>query len=186
MDRRDFLKKAAATTVVSSLATKLSHGAGGLISLPRAGPHRRKSVHDWARRISPRDGIGRTGKHPHHPHRARQRQSTSSTTAGTITAGVSEDRMGKALRDGYRQKAFLMTKIDGQTRRAADAAIGRISSPAANRPHRSLTVPRSHSRIRPSSNLWRGRQHGGCCSRPGSKARSATSGSPDIRIRTFT
>jgi uncharacterized protein len=29
--------------------------------------------------------------------------------------GVSEDRMGKALQDGYRQKAFLMTKIDGRT-----------------------------------------------------------------------
>jgi predicted aldo/keto reductase-like oxidoreductase len=29
--------------------------------------------------------------------------------------GVSEERMGKALQDGYRQKAFLMTKIDGRT-----------------------------------------------------------------------
>src|SRR6201986_5140149 len=27
--------------------------------------------------------------------------------------------MGKALRDGYRQKVFLMTKIDGRTREAA-------------------------------------------------------------------
>jgi predicted aldo/keto reductase-like oxidoreductase len=27
--------------------------------------------------------------------------------------------MGKALRDGYRQKAFLMTKIDGRTKQAA-------------------------------------------------------------------
>jgi predicted aldo/keto reductase-like oxidoreductase len=33
--------------------------------------------------------------------------------------GVSEDRMGKALRDGYRQKAFVMTKIDGRTKAAA-------------------------------------------------------------------
>jgi predicted aldo/keto reductase-like oxidoreductase len=33
--------------------------------------------------------------------------------------GQSEARMGKALRDGYRQKAFLMTKIDGRTKQAA-------------------------------------------------------------------
>jgi predicted aldo/keto reductase-like oxidoreductase len=33
--------------------------------------------------------------------------------------GLSELRMGKALRDGYRQKAFLMTKIDGRTRKEA-------------------------------------------------------------------
>jgi len=29
--------------------------------------------------------------------------------------GRSEERMGKALRDGYREKAFLMTKLDGRT-----------------------------------------------------------------------
>lgn len=33
--------------------------------------------------------------------------------------GLSELRMGKALRDGYRQKAFLMTKIDGRTKKEA-------------------------------------------------------------------
>ena len=33
--------------------------------------------------------------------------------------GASELRMGKALRDGYRERAFLMTKIDGRTKEAA-------------------------------------------------------------------
>ncbi|HXN52431.1 MAG TPA: aldo/keto reductase [Candidatus Acidoferrum sp.] len=33
--------------------------------------------------------------------------------------GESEVRMGKALRDGYRQRAFVMTKIDGRTKKAA-------------------------------------------------------------------
>src|SRR6267154_5898888 len=33
--------------------------------------------------------------------------------------GASEERMGKALRDGYRDQAFLMTKIDGRTKKAA-------------------------------------------------------------------
>src|SRR3954462_13078766 len=33
--------------------------------------------------------------------------------------GASEKRMGKALRDGYRERAFLMTKIDGRSGEAA-------------------------------------------------------------------
>ncbi|MGA9498299.1 MAG: aldo/keto reductase [Terriglobales bacterium] len=37
--------------------------------------------------------------------------------------GESELRMGKAMRDGYRQKAFLMTKIDGRNKATAEKQI---------------------------------------------------------------
>jgi len=37
--------------------------------------------------------------------------------------GESEIRMGRALRDGYRQKAFLMTKIDGRNKTTAATQI---------------------------------------------------------------
>ena len=37
--------------------------------------------------------------------------------------GISEVRMGHALRDGYRDKVFLMTKMDGRTREAYDKQL---------------------------------------------------------------
>jgi aryl-alcohol dehydrogenase-like predicted oxidoreductase len=37
--------------------------------------------------------------------------------------GQSEIRMGKALRDGYRQRVFLMTKFDGRTKKLAARQI---------------------------------------------------------------
>jgi predicted aldo/keto reductase-like oxidoreductase len=37
--------------------------------------------------------------------------------------GESEIRLGKALRDGYREKAFVMTKIDGRTKKEATRQI---------------------------------------------------------------
>ena len=37
--------------------------------------------------------------------------------------GESERRMGQALRDGYRQKAFLMTKFDGRTKESTAKQI---------------------------------------------------------------
>ncbi len=43
--------------------------------------------------------------------------------------GKSEVRMGKALRDGYREMAFLMTKIDGRSKIEATRQFGRVPPP---------------------------------------------------------
>jgi uncharacterized protein len=46
--------------------------------------------------------------------------------------GISEVRMGQALREGYRQKVFLMTKIDGRDRNTAarqiEQSLGRLQT----------------------------------------------------------
>jgi uncharacterized protein len=118
MDRREFLKQAAATTVVTSMGAKLSSGAEGSF------PYR---------------VLGRTGERVsliglggYHIGMGSDEQESVRIIRTALdngvnfldncwdyNGGVSEERMGKALRDGYRQKAFLMTKIDGQTKQAA-------------------------------------------------------------------
>ena len=45
--------------------------------------------------------------------------------------GQGEIKMGQALRDGYRQKVFLMTKVDGRTKAAAkqmDESLKRLQA----------------------------------------------------------
>jgi len=122
MDRRDFLKKAAATSVVSSMATRLSHGAadsfpyrvlghtGEKVSIIGLGGYHLGMGSDEEQSIR----IIRTGL---------DNGVNFLDNCWDYNGGVSEIRMGKALRDGYRQKAFLMTKIDGQTKKAAEQQL---------------------------------------------------------------
>lgn len=122
MDRRDFLKTAAGATVVTSLANKLALGAA------ESFPHR--TLGHTGEKVSV---IGLGGYHL--GRQSDEQESIKIIRTGLdngvnfldncwdYNGGVSEERMGKALRDGYRQKAFLMTKIDGQTKKAADQQL---------------------------------------------------------------
>jgi uncharacterized protein len=120
MNRREFIRTATAAALVASLGQKITYAAppGGL-------PYRR---------------LGRTGEKVslmgvggYHIGKPVVSESTAIAIVRTAldsgvnfldncwdyNKGVSEIRMGKALRDGYRDKAFLMTKLDGRTAEAA-------------------------------------------------------------------
>jgi predicted aldo/keto reductase-like oxidoreductase len=117
MDRREFIKTAAAATMVTSLTDKVALGSDSI-------PYR--TLGRSGEKVSI---VGLGGYHIGHP----EDEQLSITIVRTAldnginfldncwdyNGGQSEIRMGKALRDGYRQKAFLMTKIDGQTKKAA-------------------------------------------------------------------
>jgi predicted aldo/keto reductase-like oxidoreductase len=60
--------------------------------------------------------------------------------------GASEIRMGKALRDGYRQKVFLMTKIDGQVK---DVAARQIDESLQRLQTDTIDLLQFHEVIRP-------------------------------------
>jgi aryl-alcohol dehydrogenase-like predicted oxidoreductase len=117
MDRRDFLKTAAATTVVTSLGSKL-YGAAD--SVPQ------RVLGHTGEKVS-LIGIGgyHIGKGSDEQESIRIIRTALDSGVNFLdncwdyNGGVSEIRMGEALRDGYRQKAFLMTKVDGQTSQAA-------------------------------------------------------------------
>src|SRR6266436_6558752 len=83
--------------------------------------------------------LGRTGEEVsliglggHHIGRQKEEKESIAIIRAAIDGGInfmdncwdyhdggSEIRTGKALRDGYREKVFLMTKIDGRTKKAA-------------------------------------------------------------------
>ena len=117
MDRRAFLKTAGAVTVITSLNRKLSRAADR--GMPR------RTLGRSGEKVSI---IGIGGYHLGRPSEQDAIRIIRTALDNGVNfldncwdynGGVSEERMGKALRDGYRRKAFLMTKIDGQTKSAA-------------------------------------------------------------------
>jgi uncharacterized protein len=119
MDRRRFLQTAAATTLMTSLSKQLADATNKGTVPTRVLGHTGEKV----------SMVGLGGYHL--GMQENEQESIRIIRSGLDSGitfldncwdynnGQSEIRMGKALRDGYRQKAFLMTKIDGRTRQAA-------------------------------------------------------------------
>jgi predicted aldo/keto reductase-like oxidoreductase len=123
MNRRRFLQTTAATTLMTSLSKKFSRAAETatipMRTLGRAG-----------------EKVSIVGLGGFHLGMQSDEQESIRIIRSALDSGInfldncwdynggkSEIRMGKALRDGYRQKAFLMTKIDGQTRDVASQQL---------------------------------------------------------------
>jgi uncharacterized protein len=123
MDRRNFLKTAAATTIMTSLSKKLAHATDSVTVPTRVLGHTGEKI----------SMVGLGGYHL--GMQSDEQESIRIIRTGLDSGitfldncwdynnGQSEIRMGKALRDGYRQKAFLMTKIDGRTKQAASQQL---------------------------------------------------------------
>jgi aryl-alcohol dehydrogenase-like predicted oxidoreductase len=120
MERRDFIKGAAGAGILASLGPGLQGetASNGMIY---------RTLGHTGERVS---AIGLGGYHIGHSGLSEEesvRIIRSAIDRGInfldncwdYNGGQSEINMGKALRDGYRQKAFLMTKIDGRNKQTA-------------------------------------------------------------------
>src|SRR6202142_1891924 len=140
MDRRDFLK----TATVAAAGSVASAGAQSTQS--SAAIHRPESPNMIYRELGLTgervSAIGIGGYHlgkqqdPEASIRllraAIDRGITFMDNCWDYNGGISEVRMGQALRNGYRQKVFLMTKIDGRDKNTAarqiEQSLGRLQT----------------------------------------------------------
>ena len=140
MERRDFLKTAAAAGIGATIAANAQ-------TRPSAAPIKRPESPDMLYRELGTTGervsaIGMGGYHlgmqsdPSESirliHSGVDKGITFLDNCWDYNDGTSEVRMGQALRDGYRQKVFLMTKMDGRTaveyNRQLEESLGRLQT----------------------------------------------------------
>jgi aryl-alcohol dehydrogenase-like predicted oxidoreductase len=121
--RREFLSSVATGLAGASVGTHLLDTPLAAAARPAAGEMPYRKLGRSGERVS---AIGLGGYHIGIP---RDEQESIRIIRTAIDSGInfldncwdyhggeSERRMGKALRDGYRQKVFLMTKTDGQVK----------------------------------------------------------------------
>lgn len=138
MDRRDFLKTA--TLVSGVVATEaLMQGIGVTAASAEHGGMMYRILGRTGEKVSL---IGIGGSHIGHVQREEESVRIIRTALDSgvnfldnswdYHGGKSEEWMGKALQNGYRAKAFLMTKIDGRTKESVakqiDESLGRLGT----------------------------------------------------------
>jgi uncharacterized protein len=140
MERRDFLKTASAATVGAAIpATAQTAHPNTSVKRPEAPGMIYRELGTTGERVS---AIGMGGYHlGKQPEASQSIQLMHAGIDHGITFmdncwdyndGISEVRMGQALRNGYRQKVFLMTKMDGRTateyNKQLEQSLGRLQT----------------------------------------------------------
>lgn len=142
MERRDFIKAAAgagAAAAIPQAASAQSSPAAGVVKRPQSPDMIYRQLGTTGETVS---AIGMGGYHL--GKQTEQAESIRLIHAGVgagitfmdncwdYNDGISEVRMGQALKSGYRQKVFLMTKIDGRTAeeysKQLEQSLGRLQT----------------------------------------------------------
>lgn len=134
MKRRDFLRNAA----LAGLAATTGLNAESAAAESASTPHQRPTAPGMKYRELGKTGekVSCIGLGGYHIGIQSTQQESTRIIRSAIDRGItfmdncwdynggrSETRMGQALRDGYREKVFLMTKIDGRDRKTAEQQI---------------------------------------------------------------
>jgi aryl-alcohol dehydrogenase-like predicted oxidoreductase len=134
MERRDFIKTAAAASVAATTASVAQNPSAQTPASTTSSIRRPESPDMIYRKLGgfhlgkqkdPADSIKLT-------HAAIDRGITFIDNCWDYNDGISEVRVGQALRNGYRDKVFLMTKMDGRTaaeyNKQLEQSLGRLQT----------------------------------------------------------